>query len=112
MGIIPHGESPWGWAPTIRFGMAVDAISVLDTCYLTAVRYYLANLGTTLESQVTSSVAPPTICLSHLQSILFLIHLPSLRLAVCRASLSVSSSNGICNVSRIQSLPALAGLVP
>jgi len=59
MGIIPRGESPWGWAPTIRFGMAVDAINVSDTFCLTAVRYYLANLGTTMESQVRSSVAPP-----------------------------------------------------
>ena len=58
MGIIPHGESPWGWAPTIRFWMAIDAINVSDTCYLTAVRYYLANLGTTMESQVRSSVGP------------------------------------------------------
>ena len=58
MGIIPRGESPWGQAPTIRFEMAVDAINVSDTCYLTVVRYYLANLGTTMESQVRSSVAP------------------------------------------------------
>jgi len=59
MGIIPHGESPWGWAPTIHFGMAADAINVLETTYMTAVLYYLANLGTTMESQVRSSVAPP-----------------------------------------------------
>jgi len=45
MGIIPRGESPWGWAPTVRFGMAADAINVSETTYLTAVRYYLANLG-------------------------------------------------------------------
>src|SRR5882757_6224011 len=61
MGIIPRGESPWGWAPTIRFGMAADAISVSETTYLTAVRYYLANLGTTMESQVRSSVGLPLI---------------------------------------------------
>src|SRR5712675_1665605 len=59
MGIIPRGESPWGWAPTIRFGMAADAISVSETTYLTAVRYYLANLGTTVESQVRSFVYSP-----------------------------------------------------
>ena len=58
MGIVPRGESPWGWAPTIRFGMAADAINVSETTYLTAVRYYLANLGTTMESQVRSSVYP------------------------------------------------------
>src|SRR5712675_962305 len=57
MGNIPRGESPWGWAPTIHFGMAVDAINVSETCYLTAVLYYIANLGTTMESQVRSSVA-------------------------------------------------------
>src|SRR5882757_4718718 len=62
MGIIPRGESPWGWAPTIRFGMAADAINVSETTYLTAVRYYLANLGTTMESQVRSSVSFPRIC--------------------------------------------------
>jgi len=55
MGIIPRGESPWGGAPTIRFGMAADAINVSETTYLTVVRYYLANLGTTMESQVRSS---------------------------------------------------------
>jgi len=44
--------------------MAADAINVSETTYLTAVRYYLANLGTTMESQVRSSVAPPI--LSHL----------------------------------------------
>jgi len=58
MGIIPRGESPWGWAPTLRFGMAADAINISETTYLTAVRYYLANLGTTMESQVRSSVRP------------------------------------------------------
>ena len=55
----PHG----GRAPTIHFRMAVDAINVSETTYLTAVRYYLANLGTTMESQVRSSVGPPTILL-------------------------------------------------
>src|SRR5712671_1646054 len=54
MGIMSCGESPWGWAPTIRFRMAVDAIDVMSTTYLPDVRYYLANLGTALESQVTS----------------------------------------------------------
>jgi len=38
--------------------MAADAINVSETTYSTAVRYYLANLGTTMESQVRSSVAP------------------------------------------------------
>ena len=38
--------------------MAADAINVSETTYLTAVRYYLANLGTTMESQVRSSVGP------------------------------------------------------
>src|SRR5712671_6426117 len=56
MGIIPRGESPWGWTPTIHFGMVADAINVSETTYLTDVRYYLANLGTTMESQVRSSV--------------------------------------------------------
>ena len=56
MGIIPRGESPWGRAPTICFGIAADAISVLESTYLTAVQYYLANLGTIMESQVRSSV--------------------------------------------------------
>jgi len=58
MGIIPHGESLWGWAPTIRFRMATDAINISETTYLTVVRYYLANLGTTMEFQVRSSVYP------------------------------------------------------
>ena len=64
MGIVPRGESPWGWAPTIRFGMAADAINVSETTYLTAVLYYLANLGTTMESQVRSFVAPWIFCLA------------------------------------------------
>jgi len=42
---------------TIRFGMAVDAPSDSEATYLTTVRYYLANLGTTMESQVRSSVS-------------------------------------------------------
>src|SRR5712675_778414 len=37
--------------------MAVDAIALRYSTYLPAVRYYLANLGTTMESQVTSSVS-------------------------------------------------------
>src|SRR5712675_1200866 len=86
MGIIPHGEPPWGWAPTIRFGMAADAINVSETTYLTAVRYYLANLGTTMESQVRSSVGPFSYPLPyHNPSSLDPYRLP-LRLAVCRAS--------------------------
>jgi len=83
MGIIPHGESPWGWAPTIRFGMAVDAINVSETCYLTVVRYYITNLGTTMESQVRSFVAPPvylSVAIYPLLTSLF-----PLRLAVCHA---------------------------
>src|SRR5712671_1020316 len=85
MGIIPRGESPWGWAPTICFGMATDAINVSETTYLTAVQYYLANLGTTMESQVRSSVAPyyhAEVLPIHLFFSLF-----SLRLAVCCAPL-------------------------
>src|SRR5712675_892132 len=38
--------------------MAADAINVSETTYLTGVRYYIANLGTTMESQVRSSVFP------------------------------------------------------
>ena len=67
MGIIPCGESPWGWAPTIRYGMATDAINISETCYLTAVLYYIANLGMTMESQVRSSgrtLICHTFCLS------------------------------------------------
>ena len=85
MGIILHGEFPWGWAPTIRFGMAADAINVSDTYDLTAVRYYLANLGTTMESQVTSSVAPLCEPIHRNLSVLDPF-LSSPRLAVCRAS--------------------------
>src|SRR5882757_4935523 len=91
MGIIPHEESPWGWAPTIRFGMAADAINVSETTYLTAVLYYLVNLGTTLESQVRSSVAPPCRRLStvvNFSNRLFLSSPFSSHLAVCRAFLS------------------------
>src|SRR5712672_1438581 len=36
--------------------MAVDAINVSELTYLSVIRHYLANLGTTMESQVTSSV--------------------------------------------------------
>jgi len=39
--------------------MAADAISVSETTYLTAVLYYITNLGTTVESQVRSFVALP-----------------------------------------------------
>src|SRR5712672_469972 len=56
MGNIPCGGFPCNWTPTIRFEMAVDANNEPETTYLTAVRYYLANLGTTVESQVRSSV--------------------------------------------------------
>jgi len=73
--------------------MAVDAINVLETCYLTAVRYYLANLGMTMESQVRSSVYLRLLCLfSLLCLIIYSVHPKSLflvRLAVCRASLSI-----------------------
>src|SRR5712671_3471218 len=67
--------------------MAADAINVSDTCYLTAVRYYLANLGTTMESQVRSSVGPPTFCLPCIFCPNLFSCPPShlLRLAVCRA---------------------------
>src|SRR5882672_7239342 len=86
MGIIPRGESPWGWAPTIRFGMAADAINVSETTYLTAVRYYLANLGTTMESQVRSSVRPFVYLSIPVRIYSLGLFSPSLRLAVCRAS--------------------------
>src|SRR5712672_3494167 len=88
MGNIPRGESPWGRAPTIRFGMAADAINVSDTCYMTVVQYYLANLGTTMESQVTSSVAPPIYVETSLRCNLSVVNSFSvpLRLAVCCAS--------------------------
>src|SRR5712672_1534807 len=89
MGIVPRGESPWGWAPTIRFGMAADAINVSETTYLTAVRYYLANLGTTMESQVRSSVAPSVASPYRLNLSVPKSLFPS-RLAVCRAPLSLS----------------------
>src|SRR5882757_3001155 len=90
MGIIPRGESPWGCAPTICSGMAADAINISESTYLTAVRYYLANLGTTMESQVRSSVAPP-VSVPIYQFLTLLSFL--LRLAVCRASLSSGQSN-------------------
>ena len=38
--------------------MAVDAINDSKATYRLAVRYYLANLGTTMESQVRSFVYP------------------------------------------------------
>ena len=37
MGIISCGKSPWGWAPTIRSGVAVDASS--DSELLTCLQY-------------------------------------------------------------------------
>src|SRR5712675_559267 len=92
MGIIPRGESPWGWAPTIRSWMATDAINVSETTYMTAVRYYLANLGTTMESQVRSSVPSVYSVVSSVNASLLPIHqfrkslFPFLHLAVCRAS--------------------------
>jgi len=55
MGIIPVGI-PMGLTPTIRFGMAADdhvRILLLD-----AVLYYLANLGTTMESKLDLSSQP------------------------------------------------------
>src|SRR5712672_629952 len=93
MGIIPRGESPWGWAPTIRFWMAVDAINVSDTCYLTAVRYYLANLGTTMESQVTSSVAPLEVLSATIQVVANLFFFLSCA-SLCAAPLSPHPSIG------------------
>jgi len=96
MGIISHGESPWGWAPTICFGMAADAINVSETTYKTAVRYYLANLGTTMESQVRSSVSSLESVASPVSTptyrFLTLLSVP-LHLAVCRASLFSELSN-------------------
>src|SRR5712671_3972026 len=59
MGITPVGNPHGAGPPTIRFWMAADAINVSDTCDLTDVRHYLANLGMTMESQVRSFVAPP-----------------------------------------------------
>src|SRR5712672_518060 len=55
-GDYPSEGIPLRLHPTIRFGMAVDAIKRLGTTYRPVVRYYLANLGTTMESQVRSSV--------------------------------------------------------
>src|SRR5712672_2619166 len=43
--------------------MAIDAISSLDITYEIPVRYYLANLGTTMESQVRSFVSLPPLSL-------------------------------------------------
>jgi len=67
-GDYPLEGIPLRLHPTIRFGMAVDAINVSETTYLTVVRYYLANLGTTMESQVRSFVKllslRPFVCLS------------------------------------------------
>src|SRR5712675_2915753 len=95
MGIIPHGEPPWGWASTIRFGMATDAISVSETTYLTAVRYYLANLGTTMESQVRSSVAPhySVYSVKFLTISIYLSYLSPPCASLCAALLSLSLSN-------------------
>jgi len=65
MGIIPYEESPWGWAPPIRSGMAVDAINVSVTCCLTAVQpvlYYITDLG--------ASCSPKSSLLSYLSSVL------------------------------------------
>src|SRR5882757_6286559 len=108
MGIIPRGESPWGRAPTIRFGMAADAINVSETTYMTAVLYYLANLGTTMESQVRSSVSFPRICrticlfcLSCLfgRSIYSFDFLLFLRASLCAMPLPLYfSTKGTCNV--------------
>src|SRR5712672_3031522 len=109
MGIIPRGESPWGWAPTICFGMATDAINVSETTYLTAVQYYLANLGTTMESQVRSSVAPcysvsllPFYCNLYSDSSL----LPCASL--CAAPLPLYLPRTTRGTSLTQSLPASA----
>src|SRR5712672_3518943 len=97
MGNIPRGESPWGWAPTIHFGMAADAINVSDTCYLTAVLYYIANLGTTMESQVRSSVGPPVSPLRIYLLPPFSLSFP--RAPLCAAPLpSISPTNRTRNV--------------
>ena len=60
--MISDGDNTlWGFplsrAPTtICFGMAVDAINVSDSCYCLFTIWYITNLGTTMESQVRSSV--------------------------------------------------------
>ena len=65
-GDYPLEGIPLRLHPTIRFGMAVDAINVSRTTYLTVVRYYLANLETTMESQVRSSVFPVSLDIDNL----------------------------------------------
>jgi len=76
--------------------MAADAINASITTYLPAVRYYLANLGTTMESQVRSSVL--TVFLStpseYRQPIYYPLSssFPS-RLTVCRAFSAHPSQN-------------------
>src|SRR5712672_66434 len=100
MGIVPRGESPWGWAPTIRFGMAADAINVSETTYLTAVLHYITNLGTTMESQVRSSVVPSVsslrICRTFNLSVLTSLPLCA---SLCAAPLlSVSNPDGLVNI--------------
>src|SRR5712672_4527697 len=55
---IPMGLGPLLYA----LGWPLMPSNVSDTYDLTAVRYYLANLGATMESQVTSSVLSPRIC--------------------------------------------------
>jgi len=52
----PHGA----WAPTLMLWDASDAIMCFETTYVTAVRYYLANLGRLCSPQLDLSVAPPT----------------------------------------------------
>jgi len=113
MGIIPRGESPWGWAPTIRSGMAADAINVSDTCYMTAVRYYLANLGTTMESQVRSSVGPSVYSVYLLYFCRNPLSRPLLPFSAPRCvprSLPLYDSRSYERIRSKQSLPALAGL--
>jgi len=89
-GDYPLEGIPLRLHPTICFGMAIDAINVSRTTYLTVVRYYLANLETTMESQVRSSVSL-SFCLPAVSVRTWTsnpLSLPSsfpLRLAVCRA---------------------------
>ena len=120
-GDYPSEGIPLRLFPTIRFGIAIDAINVSESTYLPSVRYYLANLGTTMESQVRSSVFSPKSPILHLppvdvgchpglqQSIHFSSFPP--RFAVCRAFLQSFQNSSLRRkrFSRTQSLPALAG---
>jgi len=72
MGITLRRGFPCVWTPTIRFRMAVDAIAFRILSTRLPVRYYLANLGTTMESQVRSSVHPSTLSILSIPSYLSL----------------------------------------